>query len=95
MISSVYSEHGYLLDPHTAIGLEAARFFSKRGTGPLITLATAHPVKFPEALKKAGYRDNPTLPNHMTDLFEKEERFSVLENNRVDVEKYITERIQN
>lgn len=50
-IRAVYREHGYVLDPHTAVGLAAARRFP--ATGPTICLATAHPAKFPEAVDEA------------------------------------------
>ena len=45
---------------------------------PKVVLATAHPVKFPAAIEKAEL-ESPALPHHMTDLFEREERYSVLD----------------
>jgi len=47
IISDVLDESEYLLDPHSAIGVEAARRCKKSTTLPVITLATAHPAKFP------------------------------------------------
>ncbi|MGM8851522.1 threonine synthase [Salinicola halophyticus] len=66
-----------LLDPHTATGYLAAQRARADATTPMITLATAHPAKFAEAVVKAGFSGVP-LPAHMADLLEREERYSVL-----------------
>ncbi|MEQ8860619.1 MAG: threonine synthase [Pseudomonadales bacterium] len=50
-IRRVYQEHGYVADPHTAVGLAAATRFPS--AGPVVCLATAHPAKFPEAVNEA------------------------------------------
>jgi threonine synthase len=50
-IRAVYREHGYVADPHSAVGLAAARRFP--ALGPTVCLATAHPAKFPEAVDEA------------------------------------------
>ena len=55
MISSVYKDSDYLMDPHTAIGLDAARHCRANLETPMVTLATAHPAKFPDAVREAGY----------------------------------------
>jgi len=73
----VFNETGYLLDPHTAIGVKAARECRRNPNIPMITLGTAHPVKFEDAVGRAGY-EMPALPHHLTDLMEREERLSVL-----------------
>ncbi|HTG39329.1 threonine synthase [Sphingomonas sp.] len=66
---------GQVLDPHTAVGVAAA--LAHKGDGPMVTLATAHPAKFGDAVERAtGVR--PTLPGRVGDLFEREERFDVL-----------------
>jgi threonine synthase len=68
---------GELIDPHTAIGLHAARASGLPREVPVVTLATAHPAKFPEAVERAtGQR--PHLPARIGDLFEREERFDEL-----------------
>lgn len=54
-IRSVYADEGYLLDPHTAVGVVAGR--SLRTGAPLICLATAHPAKFPESVERAVGQD--------------------------------------
>ena len=64
---------GELIDPHTAIGLHAARVAGIDPAVPVVTLATAHAAKFPEAVERAtGHR--PLLPDRIGDLFEREER---------------------
>jgi threonine synthase len=55
----------------------------------MITLATAHPAKFPDAVKQAGYPEDPTLPPHMADLFDREEQFTVLDNDKAAVQAFI------
>lgn len=69
--------NGYLADPHTAVGIKVARE-TLSGPLPAITLATAHPAKFPDAVEAAtGQR--PSLPLWQGDLMEREERFTVAE----------------
>ena len=66
---------GQILDPHTAIALSAAR--AAETDVPVVTLATAHPAKFTDAVERAtGVR--PPLPRRVGDLFEREERFETL-----------------
>lgn len=66
-----------LIDPHTAIGLHAARASDFGPSVPVVTLATAHPAKFPDAVERAtGQR--PHLPARVGDLFEREERYTEL-----------------
>ena len=71
---------GYLADPHTAAGTAASHATPPdQATTPIIIAATAHPAKFPDAVEQAtGTR--PDLPPHMADLYEREERFTVLPN---------------
>jgi threonine synthase len=91
VITDVFESTEYLLDPHTAIGVQAARKVRKRQDIPMICLATAHPAKFPEAVRKAGQTQDPALPHHMQDLFEREERFTVLPEDINSVQKFIQE----
>jgi len=68
---------GQLIDPHTAIGLAAARSRSGEIEGPIVTLATAHPAKFPDAVERAaGVR--PSLPRRLAHIFDRAERFDRL-----------------
>jgi threonine synthase len=88
VIADVFDKNEYLLDPHTAIGVEAARKIRSNLDVPMVCLATAHPAKFDEAITKAGLK-NPKLPHHMADLFEREERFDVLKDDIGTVQEYI------
>lgn len=92
VIAEIYQDTGFLLDPHTAIGVEAARRCHRNPSVPMISLATAHPVKFADAVKKAGL-ENPALPLHMQDLFEREERYDVLDNDITAVTGYMREQL--
>jgi threonine synthase len=77
VILDVYEETGNLLDPHSAIGVAAARARHRKGGAPVISVATAHPAKFPEAVM-AATGVHPELPARLADLFEREERYEVL-----------------
>ena len=76
-IRQVFEESRFLVDPHTATGIRAARECSRDPALPMIILATAHPVKFAEAVQRAGL-DLPDLPPHLADLHERPEAFEVL-----------------
>lgn len=86
-IKSVWDECGYLLDPHTAIGVFAAA--GRQGTKvPMVTLGTAHPAKFPDAVEAAcGLR--PELPAWQGDLMSRPERQHPLANELKSVEDFI------
>jgi threonine synthase len=87
VIRGVHEATGMLVDPHTAVGIGAARA-RRRGDGPMVALATAHPAKFPDAVEQAtGIR--PPLPDRLADLFEREERFDVLANDLDAVRAYV------
>ena len=88
-ITEVYKECGELLDPHTAIGVRAARECRRSLATPMVVLGTAHPVKFPEAVEKAGIDAVPALPAHLTDLFQREERCTVLANDLKTVQQFV------
>ena len=77
-IAHLHSTAGYLADPHTAIGTAAARALAPADPHmPVIIAATAHPAKFPDAVQRAT-GIHPPLPPALSDLYEREERFSVL-----------------
>ena len=88
-IAEVYRDTGEILDPHTAIGVRAARECRRSMSTPMITLGTAHPVKFPDAVRKAGLQE-PELPPHLADLFEREERCTVLPNSLTDIQQFVS-----
>lgn len=77
IIGEVYTETGYLLDTHSAIGVGAARARRWNADIPMVCLATAHPAKFPDAVKAAS-GVHPELPSHLSDLYEREERYTEL-----------------
>ena len=78
---------GHVIDPHTAIGLAAAR--RQRLARPVVTLATAHPAKFPDAVERAtGVR--PALPRRVGDLFDRAERYETLPATYAAVSGYVT-----
>ena len=84
-IRRLHAETGYLADPHTIIGIAAARALAPGQGIPTVTMATAHPAKFPDAMERAtGQR--PALPPRMADLFEREERFDVMPNDLAAVQ---------
>jgi threonine synthase len=86
-IRHVLGETGYLLDPHSAIGVFTAAKHGK-SSAPMVTLATAHPAKFPLAVEKAcGI--SPALPSWLADLMQREERFEVLDADIKTVENFI------
>ncbi|MDN3649862.1 threonine synthase [Reinekea marina] len=91
-IKEVYDDTGYLLDPHTAIGVKAARECRRDANVPMITLGTAHPVKFTEAIEKAGL-ETPALPHHLSDLFEREERYDVIANELHALQAYVVKHV--
>jgi threonine synthase len=80
VIADLYRRTGYLADPHTAVGIGAARACRSGGGRedlPLVCMATAHPAKFPDAVERAtGVR--PALPEHLADLHDRPERYEVL-----------------
>ena len=85
-----YEETGELLDPHTAIGLHAARAADLPRHIPVVTLATAHPAKFRDAVERAtGQR--PTLPSRIGDLFERTERMVELPGDYAALAAYVTQ----
>ncbi len=91
-IRDVYEGTGQIIDPHSAIGVRAARkALAEDPATPVVALATAHAAKFPDAVEAAtGVR--PALPPHLADLLERRERFTVLPNDEAAVERAIRER---
>lgn len=76
-IRATYEATGEVLDPHTAVGVAAARATRRDPDVPMICLATAHPAKFPDAVESAiGIR--PELPAHLADLLDRTERYDSL-----------------
>ena len=82
---------GEILCPHSAIGVHVAENMRKKDV-PMITLATAHPAKFPDAVEKACNL-RPALPERMEDLFDREERLSRVSNDLQEIKSLVKNRI--
>ena len=91
-IARTFAETGELLCPHSAVGVAvASRHLQHNPTTPMITLATAHPAKFPDAVQAAtGIR--PALPARMADLFDRPERVTPVPDDLAAIEALIRER---
>ena len=88
-IARTFAETGEILCPHTAVGVHVAA--SHQGATPMVTLATAHPAKFPDAVE-AAIGTRPPLPNRMADLYERAERVATVANDLGAIETLIRER---
>jgi threonine synthase len=92
VMAALHRETGQLIDPHSAIGLAAARAADLDPDVAVVALGTAHPAKFPDAVEKAtGIR--PSLPPGLADLYERPERMIVLPKDLGAVETYIRSEI--
>jgi threonine synthase len=90
VIAETHARSAYLLDPHTAVGFGVALAMPPTDA-PMVTLATAHPAKFPAAVKAASGID-PALPRWMADLFGRQERMTELPNDQRQLEDFIAAR---
>ena len=89
-IRAAYARTGEVLCPHSAVGVKVAE--EHLGDVPMITLATAHPAKFPDAVEGAmGVR--PALPTRMGDLYDRPERLTRVANDLAVLQATIRERI--
>ncbi|TGN67824.1 threonine synthase [Paracoccus liaowanqingii] len=89
-IRSVRARTGEILCPHSAVGVAVAERHLEPGV-PMVTLATAHPAKFPDAVERAiGLR--PALPPHMAELFDLPERMTRIENDAEALKSLILDR---
>ena len=86
-IKSAYRATHRIVDPHTAVGLAATQRLA-RPEETVVTLSTAHPAKFPEAVEKAtGHR--PELPLPLRSILTAPERFKVLANDPSELKRLI------
>ncbi len=91
-IRATYRRSGQVVCPHTAVGLKVADEVLNSRTAPVVSLATAHPAKFPDAVEEAcGV--HPELPEHMAGIHELPERICRLPNQMQDVTNAIRERV--
>lgn len=93
-ISEVFGQYNYLLDPHSATGVKAARVCCADNPNPVVCLATAHPAKFADAITRAGL-ETPALPEHLADLMDREERSTVLPSSLAAVTGFIQDTLQS
>lgn len=91
-IRKYHAEHGYLLDPHTAVGVSVAERLADAGSDPIVCLATAHPAKFPEAIEKATGRDLAHHPK-IDALIELPTHYTVVPSDREKVRQLLVEAI--
>ena len=86
-IRSFHSATGYVLDPHTAVGVRAGRVLAT-GDVPMLCLATAHPAKFPEAVHQAIGRD-PDRPASLDGLEQRPRRCETIDAETGEVKKFV------
>ena len=92
-IAHYYQKTGELLDPHSVVGVAAAEALGAE-IHPVVSLATAHPAKFPRAVEDAS-GVYPSLPHRLSDLFTREERYDQAPNDLNQVKAYISQKISN
>ena len=91
-MARAYRDSGVVVDPHSAVGLHAARLMLERDPStPVVALATAHPAKFPEAVERAIGR-RPELPPHLAAVQSRPERVTILPNDPAAVAKFVRQR---
>ena len=78
-IKQIKEKYNYLADPHTSTGLHV--LLEKEGSSPWVSLACAHPAKFGDAIEKAT-GEPPIMPKDLSKLFDKEEKMTILDNNK-------------
>ena len=93
-MSRVYRTSGMIIDPHTAVGVHAARkALGAAPATPVVALSTAHPAKFPDAVERAtGVR--PALPDRLSDLLERKEAMIILPNDRRAVADHLRQTLR-
>ena len=93
-IKATYDLSGVIVDPHTAVGLHAARTCTGDLSVPVVALSTAHPAKFPVAVEEA-IGVYPKLPPGLTDLLDRPESFDTLPNDLGVIQSFIRDRTSN
>ncbi len=87
-IRATWQKSGILLDPHSAVGVAVGRRVRRQTDAPLVTLATAHPAKFPDAVEQAT-GVHPDLPGPLADLFDRPERMKTVANDLAAVQDFV------
>ena len=91
IIKDFFINYGFILDPHTATAVGASKKFNLESE--TLILGTAHPYKFLETIKIATSRE-VKMPNQLSNILNKKEKYDILENNISDVKSYILEKIK-
>ena len=91
IIKNINDEFKFIIDPHTATGLGAAR--KVKGIENIVVLATAHPFKFSETIKKAIGK-NLKAPSHLKIDLDKKQKFDIIENSNSKIKNYILRKVQ-
>ena len=89
IIKQTYEENNMILDPHTAVGVGAAK---KLSFNDCVVLSTAHPCKFPDAINNA-INKHEKLPEELQHVLNKNENFQVLKNNTEEVKNFVKSKI--
>ena len=87
-IINTHQKIGYLIDPHTATGVRASNEISPSNE-PVITMGTAHPAKFSEAIEQAIPDYHSSLPKKVEKIFQQEEQFNILEENYEEIKSFV------
>ncbi len=90
-MNRLFQDTGIIADPHTAVGLAAAEREQARRRRPMVVLGTAHPAKFPDAVKRAIGRE-PEVPAALQRCLEGRERFEIMPNSATAIASYIDAR---
>ena len=91
-IKNTYEESGYLLDPHTATGVSASNNLESKDE-LVVTMATAHPAKFGEAIDGAIPGHDLNIPKRLNIVFDKEESYEVLSEDYEEVKQLILSKV--
>jgi threonine synthase len=92
-IERYHRTHDLIVDPHTAVALDVAERVRRDPTTPQVTMATAHPAKFPDAVEAAtGVR--PQLPDRLADLLDRPERFDTLPVDQAVISNHLKARVR-
>ena len=97
IIKKAYTNYNYILDPHSAVGYGAAQKALNdkiiNHDMPLVSLACAHPAKFPDIISKAN-NILPELPPHLKFMMSSEEKFQIIDPSVLDVQHFIKSNVR-
>jgi threonine synthase len=88
MMKRLRKDAGYLLDPHTAVAYAVGAAQGGDPAVPQVVLGTAHPAKFPDAVRLAT-GEHPALPPHVADILERKERMTVVPNDLAAIQAFV------